>query len=440
MQKSKDSTSDKSSSLKLSVFDIEVLPNVFIISIGTVGGSIDTFEISTRVNQISDLKDYFLKGDRIFVGYNCIYYDTPVMNFLLMNYDRLIRYDALGITKELKEVSDKLINNVVGDKSLTRYKYAKSYNQIDLMTLLASQALRVGLKSLQVTMCYPNVEEMTVDWDSDFDMDKIQSLIYYCDNDILSTSALLKLLKEDLVLRQFIQKEFHIECLSKDGVGVGVDIFTKYICEDLGLSDPKDLMNYRVNPSTIYLSDIIVDAISFKTKPLQDTLKWFKSLVLDGTGRLPNGKNPETKVRIGNLVHSCGVGGLHSENQPKVYPKRNDVIYRDKDVVSYYPSLSIEWGFGPSGFKTPFINVLKFLKSERVIAKRAGDKSKDSTYKLALNSILGNLRNEYSPYYAPEANLGISINGQLMLLMLIETCELNGIECFMSNTNSPLVL
>ena len=45
------------------------------------------------------------------------------------------------------------------------------------------------------------------------------------------------------------------------------------------------------------------------------------------------------------------------------------------------------------------------------------------------------LRNEYGPYFAPEANTAICVNGQLLLAMLIEKLELNGITVFYSNTD-----
>jgi hypothetical protein len=65
----------------------------------------------------------------------------------------------------------------------------KGFVSIDLMTLLFSSKLRVGLKELQVTLQYPNVEEF--DWsvcENDILPEKYrQTLIDYNVNDVLST-------------------------------------------------------------------------------------------------------------------------------------------------------------------------------------------------------------------------------------------------------------
>lgn len=419
---------------KLVVYDIEVLRNVYICCVKTLDGKYIVFEISKRRNDLELLYKFFTSGEYMFVGYNCIHYDTPVVNYIIQNINTL-RYATVGdITRKLKDLSDSIIHD---DTSISwsKYKYCDYFGQIDLMTLLASKALRVGLKSTQVTMCYKNVDEMTVDWDADLPEEHIDNLISYCYNDIDSTSYLLTFVKSDLALRKYITSEFNIQnCISKDGVGVGVDVFTKYICEYLNLRDPKDLSLYRRNLPIIKVKDYIVPVIEFKTKPLQNVLRTYQAMVLDSAGML-NGKSPSVDVVVNGMRHSCGIGGIHSVNKPEWLKPDPRFIYRDKDVTSFYPSLADKWGFGPSGFLEEFLSVLRFMKAARVVAKNAGDKTKDSTFKLALNSILGNLRNEYSPYYAPEANVAICINGQLMLLMLIEECELNGIRCISSNTD-----
>lgn len=418
---------------QLCVYDIETLPNCFICCYQIINGKKGYFEISARKFDLKELYSFFTSNAYIFVGYNCIHYDTPIMNMILDNYTKFAKYENyLEFSEEVNILSNTIIK---GDpNSWRKYKYMNIFPQIDLMTMMASQALRVGLKPLQVTMCYPNVQEMTINWSEYIKSDKINELIYYCYNDVDSTKELLSLLKDDLILRKNIEQEFAIKCLSKDGVGIGVDIFTDKICKKLGLKNPKDLYLYMQNPDKIFVKDYIASCIEFKIKPLQDVHKWYSNMVLDSKGFL-NGKSPTGEVTINRLRHSYGLGGLHSINKPAVYTSGNGKIIRDKDVTGFYPSLSDKWFFGPKGFLKAFVEVIRELKEDRVKAKKAKDKVKDSVYKLALNSILGHLRNEYGPYYAPEANVAICVNGQLMLLMLIEECELNGIECISSNTD-----
>lgn len=453
--------------LEFVVFDEEVLPNCFICVLDNkTTKEVTTFEISERRNDYRAMIEYFKLPDKIFVGYNCSHYDTPIMNMLIMKYGELSRTsNHLNITKEAYELSNTIIN---GDQlAWTKYKHAALFKQIDLMTMMASKALRVGLKSLQVTMCYKNVKEMGVKWSADINIDDIDGLIFYCKNDVDSTGMLLSLLKDDLSLRQSIKREFKIECLSKDGVGIGVDIFTKFVCAQLGIR-PNDLMNYVTVPEQIVVKDLVQPCIKFKTKQFQDLLDWFNGLVinvddieeeleekvlpktweefLDFSEQSKSKKYKKTVV-FNKLAHSFALGGVHSINTPCVYEADDDYYLWDEDVESYYPSLALGYRFGPDGFKDVFLKVMQFMKDERVVAKKiAKDKTqsaavrakanlKNEAYKLALNSILGNLKNKYSPYYAPHANVGICVNGQLMLAMLIEECELAGIPCISSNTD-----
>lgn len=421
---------------KLCVFDIEVLPNCFICCCKIAGeeGNIK-FEISARAFQLAELIAFFRRTDLVFVGYNCQHYDTPIINMLIDKYSSFSNGKYMNVTNACYKLSSSIIG---GSWAASEYKWLGYFNQIDLMTMMASKALRVGLKSLQVTMCYHNVQEMHVDWNQFIEPDDIDQLTFYCYNDIGSTYELLTLLVPDIRLRMAIQSEFKIKCLSKDGVGIGVDIFTRYICEKLEVSVAKELMNYRDNYETICVKDFLLDEIQFKTPALQEVRKFYENLVLDREGK---GKARETSgtVIINNLQHSYGIGGLHSVNRPAVHIAGKGWIIRDSDVASMYPTMSDMWEFAPKGMKEAFLYVLRLLKALRLEAKKNKDATKDKTYKLALNAILGHLRNEYGPYYAPEANIGICVNGQLFLLMLIEECEMNGIEVISSNTDGITV-
>ena len=72
--------------------------------------------------------------------------------------------------------------------------------------------------------------------------------------------------------------------------------------------------------------------------------------------------------------------------------------------------------------------------------KAEHDKTKESFAKLLLNSYFGQLLNEYSPFFEPEVAFSITVNGQLMLLMLVEKLELNGFNVVSSNTDAVDVI
>jgi len=435
-------------------YDIEVLKNLFLccVKVGN-NGEVKTFEISERRNDLLDMVTFFLDPQYIFAGYNCMGYDTPIMNLIIQNVNDLVGEDFNIVTTLAYKLSQSIIGGAFDAGN--QYRFCNYFKQLDLMTLLASKALRVGLKSLQVTMFYGNVQEMVVDWDKPVKQEDIDEMIFYCHNDVNSTAKLGNLLKGQIELRQAITKTTGIQnLLSKDPVGVGVEVFTDSICQQLHCSK-RELDNYRVVPPLTGYNELIQPCINFKSDILNRVLEWYQGSYVssDDVVATPSGKKDMTIV-YNNLQHTFAQGGLHSINKPKIFIASALMRIIDIDAESLYPTLSGEYEFGPHGFNKEFAHIIRSFKAERVVAKAIGKdktgkyteqekknaKVEDQTKKLSLNSIIGHLRNKYGPYMAPQANAAICINGQLMIGMLIERMEEKGFECIMSNTDGITLL
>lgn len=414
-------------------FDIEVLKNCFLCTIyNTETKEITTFEISVRKNDISELIKFFTINKYYFVGYNCIHYDSPIINYVIKYFKNTL-YDVEIICNSLYNLSTIIISDKNQDV-WKEYKYADNFLQIDLMTMLYSKALRVSLKSLQVTMHYHNVQEMDVNWKLDIAIDKIDNLISYNINDVMSTAELLQRCEKDLNLRLNIEKEYNIKCLSKDGVGIGTRLLAKKYIEETGLKweDVKDL---RSPMDAIPLNDVILPQIQYKTPILQDLLAHLKAITVS-----PGRKGLEKKFILDNRLISVGVGGIHSKNKPEIIIPKDDELFLDTDAASLYPSLLIEYGFYPKHLGEEFVNIYKKIRTERLIAKHAGEKNKDETLKLLLNAVTGNLQNEYSWLYSPFAVMQIRMNGQLLLLKLAEMLIDIGCKIVQYNTDGLFLI
>jgi hypothetical protein len=425
----------------LAVYDIEVLRNCFVVCIyNTRTEDRIIFEISERTNQYKELVEYFTTPGMYFVGFNSQSYDGPIVNHLINAQHKYANASYNTITSDCFSISDDIINGE--GMSVAYLRNRPFFRQIDLLTMLFSKALRVSLKEMEITMCYHNVMEMNHHWSEPIAADRIDELIAYCHNDVGATSKLLSLCIEDLKLRMAIESKFDIQCLSKDGVGIGVDIFIKFICEDMGINK-HELKNLVRVPPRIAVKDLILPIIEFKTDKFKDVLRWFQSINIsteealsEVDGELTDEKKKyKKKVLLNKTIHTFALGGLHSENRPCVHVSDEHFTIRDVDVASFYPNLIIEWGIAPSYIKAPFLRVMSTIKDLRLIAKKAKIKAEDLTYKLAMNSISGHFKNQYSPFYSPESSLSMCINGQLMLAMLIEKLELAGFECIASNTD-----
>lgn len=102
--------------------------------------------------------------------------------------------------------------------------------------MMFSSKLRVGLKELQVTMQYKNVQEYDGDFNSLVPQNDIDKILGYNRNDVESTCELLSRLKEDIDLRLSIEKEYNINVLSKDGVNIGMEIIKSRYLKETGLT------------------------------------------------------------------------------------------------------------------------------------------------------------------------------------------------------------
>lgn len=436
------------------VYDIEVFQNIFHCSVkNTETNGIYKFEISERKNQLRELVKFFKQVDKyitwgdyyttninipaniIFCGYNNLHYDNPIINYIIEYEDKLMQYNIPTICSSIFNLSKTITTSSEDNIDVWKHwKYQIWFDTFDILTMLYSNKLRVGLKEIQVTMQYPNVQEFVCDWTKPLPLEDFDSMIDYNINDIESTSELLNRCKKDVDLRIAIEDEYGVRVLSKDGVNIGMKILTQKYLEKTGLTwwDIKDL---RSPMSVIPLKDVILPFIKYDSPILQRVLDDMKNQIVS-----PGRKGYENKFVFNNLRYSVGVGGIHSVNSPEIIIPRDDEMLIDIDVASLYPSMLIEYEFYPKHLGKEFLEVYKQIKDERIEAKHNGDKVKNETLKLALNGLSGNLQNEHNFCYSPFAVMQIRINGQLLLLMLAEKLTQIGCRIVQANTDGLFVL
>ena len=435
------------------VYDIEVFQNVFHCTAkNTETGQYYKFEISCRKNELRQLVDFFytirnnsyswndiyttdiqFNTNKIFAGYNNLHYDNAIINYIISYYDKMINMNYLRICDSLYNLS-KIITTSDDISAWKRWKYAVNFETFDILTMLYSQKLRVGLKEIQVTMQYKNVLEFAHDWTKPLDTDLIDEMIEYNINDVDSTEALLNKCKDKVELRIAIEDEYGVRVLSKDGVNIGMKILTQKYLEKTGLTwwDIKDL---RSPADVIALNEVILPFIEYRDPILKNVLSDMKNQIVS-----PGRKGYENKFVFRGLRYSVGVGGIHSVNNPEIIIPKEDEMLIDIDVASLYPSMLIEYKFYPKHLGPEFLEVYSQIKNERIEAKHTGNKVKNETLKLALNGLSGNLQNEHNFCYSPFAVMQIRINGQLLLLMLAESLTDIGCRIVQANTDGLFVL
>ena len=436
------------------VYDIEVFPNVFHCTVkNTETSELHKFEISCRRNQLDELVEFFhtvntkytfgdlyttdikLDTNILFCGYNNLHYDNAIINYIIDCYNIMKYKGYRDICRSIFNLSKVITTSSEDDNSAWRkWKYMICFDSFDILTMLYSNKLRVGLKEIQVTMQYKNVQEFVADWQADLPENQIDSMIDYNINDVNSTEELLNRCKKDIDLRIAIEDEYGVRVLSKDGVNIGMKILTQKYLEKTGQTwwDIKDL---RSPMSVIPLNNVILPFIKYDSPILTRVLDDMKSQIVS-----PGRKGYENKFVFEGLQYSVGVGGIHSVNKPEIIIPKEDEMLIDIDVASLYPSMLIEYEFYPKHLGPEFLEVYKQIKDERIEAKHNGNKVKNETLKLALNGLSGNLQNEHNFCYSPFAVMQIRINGQLLLLMLAEKLTQLGCRIVQANTDGLFVL
>ena len=418
----------------VAVYDIEIFPNCFHCTVkDTETNDIYKFEISCRKNQLVDLVGFFVNADSKYLmcGYNNHYYDDVIINYLIDYCERMKNMHYLRICDSLFNLSQTIVNSEDGDiNKFKRWKYAHYFYSMDILMMLYSKKLRVGLKSMQVTMHYYNVQEYEGDFEKPISESDIDAMIGYNINDVDSTATLLERCKPDVDLRLFIEKEYGIDALSMDGVKFGETLLLKKYCEQTGLS-PSVVKQMRSPMDWIPLKDVILPIIKFKNPKFQAILEDMKKQVVSFKER----KSYGNKFVISGTCYSMGIGGIHSINTPRIYKPKDDELIYHSDVTSMYPSLLITKGFVPRHLGKEFLATYTDIYHERVEAKHNGEKLKNLALKLALNSVTGKMQQETSWMYDPFSVFRIRINGQLVLLMLVDRLIDLGCEIIQVNTD-----
>lgn len=409
------------------IYDLEVFPNFFSATFKNV----DTKEVIVfykhegKQNQINELID-FLKSNIYLIGFNNDKYDNLLLNKILsseitcedlFNLSKLIisNRDSFFINKQIKEL----------------YSYKKPYGSLDLMMIHRFDKLMVGLKQCSVNLKWHKIQDLPKAYDSEVSIDEIDKILSYNLNDVLITEKLFEISLDEIRLRQSVGRKYNVDLMNASRSKMADILMTKMYADtsNLDYSDFKDL---RDTQTLIKLSDIVWDKISYSTPSMQAVLAKIKNTTIDiSSGDV----NFNISVIIDSCRHDIAKGGLHSNNKPDVYESTDDIKLIDVDFGSFYPSLMINLGIYPLQLGDTFLDVLKTITTQRLLAKKNKDKVEADALKIVINSCYGKLGFEKGYMYSPKSMYSVTVNGQLILLMLIEQLSNIGVECFYSNTD-----
>lgn len=343
------------------------------------------------VNNPKQLKEFYEKHKNdVFVGFNIRQYDQYIFKAILLDYNP-------------KEVSDWIIV-----KGRPAWQFTSLFNKINLNIFDVMTTFH-GLKTLEGFMG-DNIKETSVDFNLERKLTpaEIGETITYCENDVYQTIKVFLQRKEEFDAHMNLLKEFNlsINLISK----------TKIQLSAIILGAVKQIRDDEFD---------IEYANTLKLNKYKHIKYWYDN---------PLNRNYEKQLEIdvAGVPHIFAWGGLHGA--------RNNYIesgeFLNIDVASYYPSLMIKYNWGSRN--CPSFDKFKTIYETRLKLKHEGKKKEQAPYKIILNGTYGATKDKNNNLYDPRQANNVCVNGQLLLLDLIEKLE-NYCDVVQSNTDGVLI-
>jgi DNA polymerase elongation subunit (family B) len=443
----------------IKVYDIETFSNCFTYTdYDPDTKEINTFVISSFRDEQVEFRKYLDSIKKAgMVGFNNIFFDWPVTNFI---------YNSLQVTGEqIYAFAQEII------KDSERRSTPQTIKQLDLFLLnhYDNKARSTSLKALEVALGWNDVQDMPYHHTEKVDQNKLEFVLDYNKNDVLFTAKFYEMCAEKIALRKQINKKYKLNVLNKSDVVIGETIFLKYLSEDMDISIG-DLKQIRGKKTDVALKDIIFNYVEFQSKELQQLLglmretkssaqflkNFVDSLKLSDTtnnlydklkkNNIDVKKTAQQKksfsftVNYAGIRLDYGVGGIHGCVIPGVYTSSDRYDILDIDVKSYYPNLFIQNRLHPKQMdQDTFVKVYADIFEQRVKAQKEGDKLTSDALKLSLNGLFGKTGSDVSCFYDPHVFYAVTVNGQLLISMLLEKLYSSGCQILQVNTDGVTI-
>jgi hypothetical protein len=320
--------------------DVEIYPDFFCTTVEDYDtGKKDIFEISKRKNEIEKVYLFYSelhKKTGFLISFNGIHYDTPMVNYIIINYHRLKELEAEIITKELKKFSDYIISTDFWwrEANLKDYKYWHRWRDVDLFLFwskMLRRAKRISLKSLGIQLGYPVVQELPFDHTKPLvDEEKMEEVINY--NSVHDLGILRKLFVDKVYwqgkpttfkdmenLRLDIVRNYNLPAYSWDAPKIASELLLQSYCQKINKETWKVKYQKFTPDHSFTLEDPSLSTLPFLVEEMQQYGREFKK-------EIPYICN-NTRIKL-----SYGVGGIHSVNDNEIYESNNKEVVVTSDV------------------------------------------------------------------------------------------------------------
>ena len=372
-------------------YDFEVFKYDWLVVI------MDTAEKKTHViiNSSEQLEAlYKANVKNIWTGFNSRHYDQYILKGILCGFD------------------PKKINDYIIEKGNPGWKFSTLFRQLPLWNYDVMLGTDVGLKSFEGFMGN-DIKETSVPFNLDRKLtpEEIEETVKYCKHDVEQTIQVFLRRTEEFNTMMYFIKHFGLsmDCISKTKAQLAAEILG-------GNRKGADFNDEFQFP--------ILDCLHLNK--YKHIAEWYAN---------PENHDYEKKQEkqiVAGVEHTFAWGGGHGARAKY----SADGVFLIIDVTAYYPSLQKKYHFGYRVMNHP--ENFEFIHDSNIAYKRKGDKKARQPFKIMDNAISGQMKQKSSALYDPMSNNSICINGQLLLLDLVEHIE-PYCELIQNNTDGIIV-
>lgn len=418
-------------------YDIETFPNAFTVRfLHPVTRQRWGFEISFRRNDIQSLclfLEVLAQQKCRMVGYNSLGFDYPVIHFIYQN-----RFGCITVT----DIYNKAMSIIKSFNSYSHMVWQSEWivEQLDLYRIhhFDNAAKATSLKVLEFNMRMDSIEDLPFPVGTVLDENQLETLIKYNDHDVDATDLFGDRTTTQIKLREELSAKFNIDMMNMSDGKMGESIMIQAL-EEKGVRCFEYQGNRKVKRQTIResidLAQVIFPYVSFENINFQQIKCHLESKVITET----KGSLTGLTATIDGLEYKFGTGGLHASVESQIVHTDERFQLVDIDVASFYPNLAIKNKLFPAHLGVEFCDVYDDIYHMR----KTYDKGTpaNEALKLALNVPYGKSNSEYSCFLDPFYTMSITINGQLLLCMLIDQLiKVPGLRMIQANTDGVTYL
>lgn len=376
------------------------------------------------INSPDELKALYEANRRdIWVGFNNKHYDQYIMKGILLGLD------------------PKRINDWIIVEKREGWQFSSAFNKVPMINYDVMPNPPVGLKTMEGFLG-SDIKESEVPFNIDRPLtpQEIEQTVFYCRHDVEETIKVFLQTADVFEAMHGIIQAFP-DMVSLSNIGDSEARITAKVlgCRKQEFNDEFDfffLPCLRLNKYR-YVQDWFEQkrkealSLDLQNRSEYDKKTWYKSQSLE--------------TLVAGIPHTFGFGGLHGATEK---PSHFTGALYHVDVNNYYPSMLIAWQLVTrAATNDNYQKVYKTRKALKYKQTHAASKAEAKRfkkmqlpYKKMLNALSGAMKDNTNPAYDPRNNNCMCINGQLMLLDLIEHLEvIPGFELIQSNTDGLIV-